>query len=839
MTVAEESKRPRGRLRVYLGAAPGVGKTYSMLQEGRRRAARGKDVVIGLVETHERALTAEVCQGLEAVPRRAVRYRGAELTELDVDAVIARRPQVALVDELAHTNAPGSTHPKRWQDIDDLLDVGIDVITTVNIQHLESLNDVVESITGVKQAETVPDDVVRRADQIELVDMSPQALRRRMAHGNIYRPDRIDAALSNYFREGNLTALRELALLWTADRVDDALERYRSDHDIGDPWPTRERVVVGLTGGPEGASLLRRGARITSRASGGELLALHVSPSDGLVGGSPDGLARQRRMVEELGGTYHQVSGSDVAGAMLEFARAVNASQIVLGAPHRGRLAEFFSEGVGARVVRGSGDIDVLVVTHEGTSSGRRGRSPQMLSRVRRLVAWALVVVGLPLLTWVLTLWVDTDTLPVVLMIYLAATLAVALLGGMLPAVVAALVSATLANYLFVPPRQTLRIDAVSDVIAILLLLAVAIAAARVVDVSARRMREAARARTEADVLTTLTGTILQGEHAIMALLERLRESFHLDYVALRERQERHGRWRTVESIGTAPADADRLTEVPISGDLEMAVVGDGLSAEDMRVLAAVAVQADALMERDRLRRESQIARRERDRTATRTALLAAVSHDLRTPLAGIKAGVTSLLTNDDVLTSADRRELLATVATSTERLQSLVDNLLDMSRLDAGAVQPLLGDVWIPDLIAAAAKDVDPDRLRVTVPYDLPPALGDEGLLERVLANVLENAVRYSPADFPVEVSADVVADVVIIRVADRGAGVAPDQRERIFQAFQRLGDAPRSEGVGLGLAVARGFVEAQGGTIEADDTPSGGLTMLIRLPVGGQGSE
>src|SRR6185437_3215825 len=310
----EREARTRGRLRIYLAAAPGAGKTYAMLGEGRRRKERGTDVVIGYV-----------------VPRRVLEYRGKQMEEMDVDAVIARRPRVALVDELAHTNVPGSRHEKRWQDVDELLDAGVTVITTVNIQHLESLNDVVAEITGVPQRETVPDEIVRRADQIELVDMTPEALRRRMAHGNVYAPDKVDAALHNYFRVGNLTALRELGLLWLADKVDDQLDRYRADHHITDTWEARERVVVALTGGPEGDTLIRRAARIADRSAGGDLLAVHVTRSDGLAAGtSYASLARQRRLAEDLGGSYHSIVGDDVPTALVEFARAENATQLVL-----------------------------------------------------------------------------------------------------------------------------------------------------------------------------------------------------------------------------------------------------------------------------------------------------------------------------------------------------------------------------------------------------------------------------------------------------------------------------------------------------------------------------
>ena len=325
----------RGRLRIYLGAAPGVGKTVAMLNEGHRRAGRGTDVVVGLCETHGRAHTAGLLDGLEAVPAPAVDHKGTVLEEMDLDAILARRPQVALVDELAHTNAPGSRNEKRWQDIDELLDAGIDVISTVNIQHLESLNDAVASITGVTQRETVPDEVVRRAEQIELVDMAPEALRRRMAHGNIYAAEKVDAALANYFRVGNLSALRELALLWLADKVDAGLEGYRAEHGIDPTWPTRERVVVALSGGGEGDTLLRRGARIASRGAGGELLAVPGTASDGLTTAPLNQVAELRRLTEELGGEFHTVTGDDAAEAVLDFARGVNATQILLGASRR------------------------------------------------------------------------------------------------------------------------------------------------------------------------------------------------------------------------------------------------------------------------------------------------------------------------------------------------------------------------------------------------------------------------------------------------------------------------------------------------------------------------
>src|SRR4051812_46022861 len=329
----------RGRLRVYLGAAPGVGKTYAMLNEGFRRRERGTDVVVGFVEAHGRANTASQVRELEVVPRRVLEYRGTSFEEMDLDAVLARKPKVALVDELAHSNVPGSRHEKRWQDVEVLLEAGIDVISTVNIQHLESMNDVVEAITGIEQRETIPDEVVRRADQVELVDQTPEALRRRMAHGNIYQPEKVDAALANYFRVGNLGALRELALMWTADRVDEALEEYRQAHGIVGTWETRERVVVAITGAPGGDDVIRRAARMAMRTRG-DLIGVHVRPADGLAGPSTERLADLRRLLTELGGEYREVSGGDVAEALVGFARAENATQLVLGASQRSRVSE-------------------------------------------------------------------------------------------------------------------------------------------------------------------------------------------------------------------------------------------------------------------------------------------------------------------------------------------------------------------------------------------------------------------------------------------------------------------------------------------------------------------
>ena len=378
----------RGELRIYLGAAPGVGKTFAMLGEARRLQDRGRDVVAAVVETHGRARTIEALEGIEVLPMATVRYRGSSAQELDLDAVLTRRPEVVLVDELAHTNTPGSVHDKRWQDVEVLLDAGIDVISTLNVQHLESLNDVVQQITGVPQRETVPDSVVRAADEVELVDITPEALRSRLRHGNVYAADKVDAALSNYFRGGNLTALRELALLWIADQVDAALVKYRKDNRITDTWEARERVVVAVTGGPESETLLRRASRIASKSSA-ELMVLHIVRGDGLMGVSAPQMGSVRKLAAGLGASVHSVVGDDVPTTLLDFARGVNATQLVIGTSRRSRAARILDEGIGAAVVQNSGKIDVHMVTH---AEQARRRSLQVDSGRRRVIAWLAAV---------------------------------------------------------------------------------------------------------------------------------------------------------------------------------------------------------------------------------------------------------------------------------------------------------------------------------------------------------------------------------------------------------------------------------------------------------------
>src|SRR5579875_1661402 len=478
-----DGRAGRGHLRIYLGAAAGVGKTYAMLAEGHRRAERGADVVVAFAETHGRPHTAALLDGLEAIPRATMTYRGASFEEMDTDAVLARRPRVALVDELAHSNVPGSRNEKRWQDVEELLDAGIDVISTVNVQHLESLNDVVEKIT---------------------------------------------AALTNYFRAGNLAALRELALLWLADKVDEGLQRYRAEHKITGAWEARERVVVALTGGPEGRTLIRRAARIAARSAGGDLLAVHVTKPDGLTGANPAELAKQRRLVESVGGTYHQVVGDNIPEALLAFARAENATQLVLGASRRSWLTALLTgPGIGFRTIRGSGDIDVHIVTHAEMGRGRGLPRPHgALTLRRRLAGYLLAAALLPALTAVLAGARGSINLTSDVLLFLLAVIVVALTGGFAPALLAAVAGSLLLNYFFIPPIHKLTIAQANNALALVVFVGVGLLVSWVVDIEARRTRQAARANAESELLTTTAGSVLRGQQGLTALLERVREAF-------------------------------------------------------------------------------------------------------------------------------------------------------------------------------------------------------------------------------------------------------------------------------------------------------------------------
>jgi two-component system, OmpR family, sensor histidine kinase KdpD len=830
----------RGRLRVYLGAAPGVGKTFAMLNEGRRRRQRGTDVVVGLVETHGRGNTAAQVGELEVVPRRKITYRGQEFEDMDLDAILARKPQVVLVDELAHTNVPGSRTEKRWQDVDELLAAGILVISTLNIQHLESLNDVVEGITGIAQHETIPDAVVRAAEQVELVDMTPEALRRRMAHGNVYPAERVDAALANYFRPGNLGALRELALLWVADKVDESLHSYMEAHGIDATWETRERVVVAITGAPNGETLIRRAARMAQRTRG-ELIGVHVRSSDGLAGPASSLLDRHHHLLEELSGTYHEVVGDDVGAALVRFARAEHATQLILGATRRSRWAELTRGSVITRVIRQSGPIDVHVISAGGqeeeaapTLAAALHQRRVSLSRRRQVSGWLVAAAGPLLLTLIMANLRDALTLPSELLLFLLLVVVAAAVGGLGPAVLASGSGFLLGNWFFTPPLYTFTISEAENLLALVVFLVVAGVVSMLVTTAARRSAESTRARSEAAALARLGGSLLGEGDPLPALMTHLRTEFEVDAVAVL-RREGDG-WRVESSAGEpvpARPDAGALS-VPLDDQMQLVVAGERLDQDDLDVLQAFTGQLSLALESRQLRAEASVAEGLAEANELRTALLAAVSHDLRTPLASIKASVTSLLQRDVHWTPEATRELLETVNEEADRLNTLVGNLLDMSRLQTGSVQLVARDVGLDEVVPRALAGLHhSERVVIDVPETLPRVHADAALLERAVANVVDNALAWSPPDQKVRVEAGAVGDRIDLRIVDRGPGVPPDQRTRIFQPFQRLGDRGNGTGVGLGLAVARGFVEAMSGELTVDDTPGGGLTMVLSLPV------
>jgi two-component system sensor histidine kinase KdpD len=830
------TKTKRGELRIYLGAAPGVGKTYAMLGEAHRRLERGTDVVAAVVETHGRKKTADLIEGIEMIPPRYISYRGRSFPELDVDAVLARRPQVVLVDELAHTNTPGSKNPKRWQDVEEILDAGITVISTVNVQHLESLNDVVAQITGIEQQETIPDEVVRSASQIELVDITPEALRRRLSHGNVYAPEKVDAALTNYFRRGNLTALRELALLWLADQVDAALAKYRAENKITDTWEARERVVVAVTGGPESETLVRRAFRIASKSSA-ELMVVHVVRGDGLSGVSAPDMGKVRELATSLGATVHTVVGDDVPSALLDFAREVNATQLVLGTSRRSRWARIFDEGIGARTVQQSEKIDVHMVTHE---EAKRAVSIESLSpRQRHVMSWLAALFVPSIICAVTVFFLDPYlTIGGESALFFVGVLVVALLGGVAPAALSAVLSGLLLNYFLTEPRYSFTIAEPDAAVTEVVLLVVAVAVAALVDSAAKRTREARRASQEAELLALFAGSVLRGAD-LTTLLERVRETYSQQAVSmLRMRGDES---EIVACVGKDPCvDVDGADTAVEVGDDEfwMLMSGRKVEARDLRVLTAVAKQAAGLIKQRELAEEASKASAIAQADELRRSLLSAVSHDLRTPLAAAKAAVSSLRADDVGFSPEDTAELLATIEESIDQLTALVGNLLDSSRLAAGVVQPNLNRVYLEEVVQRALVSITKGATgfgrggidRVKVEAGDAVAMADAGLLERVLANLIDNSLRYAP-DAVVRVNAGQVGDRVLITVVDEGPGIPRGTEEQLFEPFQRLGDRDNTIGVGLGLSVARGFVEAMGGTIQATDTPGGGLTIEIDL--------
>jgi two-component system, OmpR family, sensor histidine kinase KdpD len=837
-----------GTLRVYLGVARGVGTTFALLDEGRRRRARGADVVVGHVATRGRPGTVAMLDGLEQVGPRRIERDGRIVEEMDVDAVLARRPALVLVDELAHTNACGSRHRSRWQDVEELLAAGIDVVSTVTIEQLESFADVVEGITGTRPTDAVPDRVLRDADQVELVDMAPEALRRRVAHGTLYDADDLDAVLGNYFRVETLSTLRELALLWLADRVDDALAQRRRRSLEPERAETRERVVVALSGRPGVDALVRRAARIAARTRG-DLVGVHVV--GGSAGPSPAGpgeaIAPERRLLDELGGTYRQVTGSDVAAALVAVARSEHATQIVLGATSRPWWHRMLNGSVIGRVLRSAGPIDVHVTSAQTPGAPDRAgerRLPRVkavltpLSPRRQAWGWAIAAAGLPALGLLFANARDTFELSTVLLAYLVLAMVVALVGGVWPSAFAVLAGFLIASYWFTPPFRQAAIRSVENLVALVVFVVAAGMVAVLVDRVGRSRLQASRARAEAEALAVLAGS-LAGSASLADLLDQVRAAFGFRAAALLT--DRNGRWEVQVASGAEPpiepdrADATR----DLGGGVTLALAGGALSGEDQHVLDAFAAQVAVAAESHRLHVEAGKASELAAANDLRGALLQAVSHDLRTPLASIKASISSLRQRDVDWPADVAAEFEATIESETDRLANLVANLLDMSRLQASALTVDIRPTVVDEVVLAAVASLGTGgpHVGIDVPETLPDVSADAALLERAIANLVANAVRFSPSGVPPRVEAGLVAGSpprVDIRVVDRGPGIPPEDRSLAFEPFQRLDDTRASgAGVGLGLAIARGFVRAMNGDLVVEDTPGGGTTMVVSLPL------
>ena len=787
-------------------------------------------MVIGFVETHHRPNTDSQIRDLEIVPRVTREYRGAQLEEMDLEAILRRRPEVALVDELAHTNVPGSTHEKRWQDVEALLDAGIDVITTVNIQHLESVNDVVEKITGITQQETVPDSIVRRADQIEIVDVTPEALRRRMAHGNIYAADKIDASLSNYFRVGNLSALRELALLWLADRVEDALQRYQDDHDIAQTWETRERLIVGVKGTPVDEILLRRAARIASR-SGAEIIAVHVKCADGVHRGDLD-TSLARTLVTEFEGRFQELVDDDTASAIVGFARAERGTQIVLGAS-RPRSARRPFGGVVERVLQHTQELDVHVIAvgAERPAHVPRRRRTRRFSWRRQALAFAVAAVTIPLLTLILTNARSNLSISTEFLLYLVLVLGLTVWGGALVGVAAAIVAFALENYYFVKPFHTFVVSRPDDLVSLVAYLVFAVGASVVVSRFTHRSYEAERARAEAQVLAKVVVSVGTSNEDLVPLLDSLRSVFDASSVAILERID--GDWITEVLSGPAPVDPTSAPQFSIDEDHALMLEGVSLDGEDRELLSAFAGRIAAGFRVLSSVHDAEQLRALAESEAARSRLLRAVSHELRDPLATMQRTVAALEDGADAAPPRVQHERLEEVDAEVQRLTRLIENVIDVGRLEIGDVTPVLAETTVDVVLDDALAQVRTGgrQLDLDVAADLPAFSTDRVMAARAIAIVVGNAIQFGPSHEPVRITAGVTEQSVEFLVIDRGPGMSVARRDEILDPESRL--SRTREGMDLGLTVATNFVRLLGGAFRFEDTPGGGLTVVMEFPL------
>lgn len=868
-------RETRGRLKIVLGAAPGVGKTYEMLLSGRARRADGVDVVIGVVETHGRKETEALVEGFEIIPRISVAYKDRRLEEMDIDAILARRPALVLVDELAHTNVVGSRHPKRYLDVQELLSAGIDVYTTLNIQHVESLNDVVAQITRIRVRETVPDSIIDRADDVEIIDLTPDDLIKRLHDGKVYLPRTASRAVENYFSPGNLTALRELALRRTAQRVDDQLLSHMQAHAIPGPWAAGDRVLVCIDEGPRGASMVRYAKRQADRLRA-PWAALHIETprSAGMAEPEKDRIAASLRLAEQLGGEAITLPGQSVASEIIRHAAANNVTHIVIGKPHKARWRELVEGSVCNELIRQAGDISVHVISgnERDAESARRPMTAAQPARFQIWpYLWSTLHVGLALAFGTLLFRVlDVRNIALV---FLMAVLASALQSGLRPALFASVLSALAFNFFFLEPRYTFTISDPESVIALGFFLGVAVVAS---NLTARVQRQATaarqRARTTEDLYLfskklagtgTLDDVLWATAYQIASMLKvrvvillpedgtiAVRAGYPPDDTLV-DADIAAARWAW-EHDRPAGRGADTLPGakrlyLPLrTGRMAVGVIGldddrQGplLTPEQQRLLDALADQAAVAIERIQLVADVDRARLAAEADRLRSALLSSISHDLKTPLAAIMGAAGALRDYPDEIPPADRIDLLATVNDESERLYRFIANLLDMTRIESGATQPNASLQYLGDIVGTAlrrvAKIAGAHRIETDLPADLPMLRLDPVLFEQVLFNLIDNAAKYAPAGSTIRIQAWADDGRLELQVLDEGPGIPSADRERIFDSFYRVDKTDHVRaGTGLGLSICRGFVEAMGGTIAAGNRADrSGSVFTITMPV------
>jgi two-component system, OmpR family, sensor histidine kinase KdpD len=873
----EQRRARRGKLTIFFGAAPGVGKTYAMLEAAREEQAEGRDVLVGIAETHGRSETAALLDGLAVLPRRKLAHRGVGLEELDLDAALARRPALLLVDELAHTNAEGSRHLKRWQDVEELLDAGLDVFTTLNVQHVESLKDVVGRITGVTIRETVPDSILEAADEIRLVDLTPDELLERLREGKVYVPEQARRAIGHFFRRGNLIALREIALRRTAERVDADMRQYRRLKGIEATWAASERILVCVSWSPHSARVIRDACRM-ARGLHAPWLAVYVeTPAAARLSAEDRAcLAQNLRLASQLGADVVTLSDEHAAAATVRLARERNVTKLVVGKPGAGSLRERVFGSFVDKLVKGSGDIDVYVTA----GAPAEGEHVPPLRDVPSATPSAYAgAVGFVLAATALGGLLFGRASPTdVAMLYLLAVVAVSLRLGYGPSLLSAGLSVLCFDFFFIPPYLTLNVSDFSHVITFGVMLLVAM----VISDLTRRVRDQAEAARERERHTAALYELsreLARSVDDAALVEgaarQIRTFFKSELVIfarddagelrLLYRRQPAGETDAKEtgvvqwvwtngreaglSTGTLPGASGLYLplQTPRGKLGVLGVLPDQPARLDApgerRLLDAFAAQLAAALERVRLAREAQQVRLESERERLRSTLLSSVSHDLRTPLAAVEGAATALLDDEAALDAAARRELLETIKEEAERLNRRVRNLLDMTRLEAGAVT--VRKEWQPleEVVGAALTQLD-ERLRhrkvdVEIRDGLRLVPLDAVLIEQVLVNLLENALRYSPAQAPLAVRAAPGLTEVLVEVADNGPGVPSGDEERVFERFYRGAGQAGAGGVGLGLAICRAIVDAHGGRIWVENRRGGGASFRFTLPLEGQPPE